>query len=256
MAGSRTIRLADAENLLTLVGELAEIKGDLSVRGAHLINRLCEMMHAQVGITAIMEKHPKTGSLRLRAGVEAGLLDETSQRLLRRYISEIHSKDPLFDAMHPEARRPYTIMRASTIPDSQWYNSEFVNEVKFKMKIDDAIYSDYPLEDLGVSVAFGINRLRGDKPFVERDRRLLQLLNTHLGWFYRQLATQEVKPGTQLTEAARRVLVQLLNGDSEKQIARHVQLSAATVHDHIKTIYRHFGVSSRAELMARFIHNE
>ena len=47
------------------------------------------------------------------------------------------------------------------------------------------------------------------------------------------------------------VFDRLLAGDTEKQAALAMELSNATVHDYVKTIYRHFGVRSRAELLAR-----
>jgi DNA-binding NarL/FixJ family response regulator len=47
----------------------------------------------------------------------------------------------------------------------------------------------------------------------------------------------------------------LLEGDSDKQIAARLGLSAYTINQYTKTIYRHFSVSSRAQLMARWIKN-
>ena len=45
----------------------------------------------------------------------------------------------------------------------------------------------------------------------------------------------------------------LLAGDSEKQIAQKLSISQHTVHVYVKTLYKGFGVSSRGELLARFI---
>jgi len=45
----------------------------------------------------------------------------------------------------------------------------------------------------------------------------------------------------------------LIRGRSEKEIASDLKLSAHTIHHYVKSIYRHYGVKSRAELMARFI---
>ena len=45
----------------------------------------------------------------------------------------------------------------------------------------------------------------------------------------------------------------LLTGKSEKVVAEELYISPHTVHSHVKQIYKHFGVSSRAELMASFI---
>ena len=45
----------------------------------------------------------------------------------------------------------------------------------------------------------------------------------------------------------------LTRGDSEKQIARALGISQHTVHVYVKQLYKRLGVSSRAELMARFM---
>lgn len=47
--------------------------------------------------------------------------------------------------------------------------------------------------------------------------------------------------------------MRLLAGDSEKQIAFHLKLSPNTIHTYVKSLYRQFKVSSRGELLARFV---
>jgi DNA-binding CsgD family transcriptional regulator len=42
----------------------------------------------------------------------------------------------------------------------------------------------------------------------------------------------------------------LITGESERAIAAKMSISAHTVHDYVKTIYAHFGVSSRHKLIA------
>jgi DNA-binding NarL/FixJ family response regulator len=48
----------------------------------------------------------------------------------------------------------------------------------------------------------------------------------------------------------------LLAGDSEKQIAQKLSISPHTVHVYVKALYRGFGVSSRGELLSRFIRKQ
>jgi DNA-binding CsgD family transcriptional regulator len=45
----------------------------------------------------------------------------------------------------------------------------------------------------------------------------------------------------------------LLDGDSEKQVAAKLRLSPHTVHVYVKGIYKRYGVSSRAELLAKWV---
>ena len=45
----------------------------------------------------------------------------------------------------------------------------------------------------------------------------------------------------------------LLGGQNEKQFAECLGLSIHTIHQYTKAVFRAFGVSGRAELMAKFI---
>ncbi len=56
-----------------------------------------------------------------------------------------------------------------------------------------------------------------------------------------------------LPPSVRRVLACILEGDGDKQIAAKLGLSIYTVNDYTKTIYRHFGVQSRSQLLARWV---
>jgi len=56
-----------------------------------------------------------------------------------------------------------------------------------------------------------------------------------------------------LSPRQKQTLELLLAGDSEKQLARKLAISQHTVHVHVKTIYKRLGVSSRGELLSRFV---
>lgn len=62
----------------------------------------------------------------------------------------------------------------------------------------------------------------------------------------------ESSPST-LPLRARQVLQGLLEGDSDKQMASRLSISRFTVNQYTKMIYRHFGVATRAELLARWV---
>jgi DNA-binding NarL/FixJ family response regulator len=57
----------------------------------------------------------------------------------------------------------------------------------------------------------------------------------------------------QLSPRLRQTLDRLLAGDSEKQIAKSLDLSQNTVHVYIKELYRRCEVGSRGELLSRFV---
>jgi DNA-binding CsgD family transcriptional regulator len=58
---------------------------------------------------------------------------------------------------------------------------------------------------------------------------------------------------TPLAPRQRQTLELLLEGKSEKEIANQFAISRHTVHVYVKLLYKRFGVSSRAELLARWV---
>ena len=56
-----------------------------------------------------------------------------------------------------------------------------------------------------------------------------------------------------LTQAELRVLAFLLGGLTEKAVASKLSLSRHTIHNHVKSIYATYQVTSRGELLARFL---
>ena len=75
--------------------------------------------------------------------------------------------------------------------------------------------------------------------------------------FCRLLGAQYSQPPTKnirgLSPRHIQTLDRLLAGDSEKQIARHLGISRHTIHVYVKAIYKRFEVSSRGELLARWV---
>jgi DNA-binding NarL/FixJ family response regulator len=68
----------------------------------------------------------------------------------------------------------------------------------------------------------------------------------------RVLATSE-ELGPPLSPRLRQTLDALLEGDSETEAALRLGLSMHTIHEYVNSLYRLFGVSSRAELLAHFL---
>jgi DNA-binding CsgD family transcriptional regulator len=110
----------------------------------------------------------------------------------------------------------------------------------------DAVYS---ARALGTNVALLCLARRDGGPFARRESRIVQLVHSEVGWAY-----DETPPAPDgLTPRQRECFQCLLAGKSEKRIASDLRLSPHTVHVHVKAIYRQAGVSTRAELMAKFL---
>ncbi len=67
------------------------------------------------------------------------------------------------------------------------------------------------------------------------------------------VSAEDLLSPTRLPPRVREALGCLLEGDSEKQTAARMGLSRETVHQYVKTLYRHYRVASRAELLARVL---
>ena len=89
--------------------------------------------------------------------------------------------------------------------------------------------------------------------FNAHDRLLLHLAHVEMSWIYQPDLLLATRGAAALSPRQRQTLQFLLAGYSEKQIAEKMRLSHNTVHHHIKAIHRHFSVSSRSELLARWL---
>jgi DNA-binding CsgD family transcriptional regulator len=71
----------------------------------------------------------------------------------------------------------------------------------------------------------------------------------------REAGAQQLRLDAALAPAQREVLRLLSQGLSEEEVATALGRSYHTVHNHVRSIYKRFGVHSRAELLAK-LHND
>ncbi|MBX9579432.1 MAG: LuxR C-terminal-related transcriptional regulator [Gemmataceae bacterium] len=72
-----------------------------------------------------------------------------------------------------------------------------------------------------------------------------------VGLYGTRLAPGSAPSASRLAPRLREELVCFFDGDSEKQAAVRLGVSAHTVHEYARRLHRHFGASSRGELLAR-----
>jgi DNA-binding CsgD family transcriptional regulator len=117
-----------------------------------------------------------------------------------------------------------------------------------------ALHSSLSLRDTAVFAALRIFRspLHGGD-FTARHQLLVDLFHAEMTWVYQADVLLTSTSALSLSPRARQTLQHLLAGLSEKQIASRLRLSPNTVHHYVKSIHKHFGVSSRSELLARWV---
>ena len=91
---------------------------------------------------------------------------------------------------------------------------------------------------------------------VQRNRRLVAALCRMLGDRGGGPVARVRLPLSGLSPRQKQTLTHLLSGDSEKEIAAKLEVSRHTVHVYVKGLYRHFGASSRAELLSRWVRTD
>jgi DNA-binding CsgD family transcriptional regulator len=98
---------------------------------------------------------------------------------------------------------------------------------------------------------------RDESMAVAEKRKLVANLCRLIGDGLREPGTPTTRnlpqPVPGLSPRLRQTLVALLSGDAEKQIAARLRISRHTVHVYVKALYKRFEVTSRGELLARFV---
>ena len=91
---------------------------------------------------------------------------------------------------------------------------------------------------------------------IERNRRRIANIVRAMGDQPPFRATPRPPAAHKLPPRLQQTLAHLLSGNSEKEIAAKLEVSKHTVHVYVKGLYRHFGASSRAELLAQWVRTE
>ena len=89
--------------------------------------------------------------------------------------------------------------------------------------------------------------------FSADDRALLGAIHAGFDWMYRDEYAGSSRPKVAaLSPGLHRVFTLLLEGKTQRQVAESLSKSVYAVRQDVKALYRHFEVSSRKELMAKW----
>lgn len=144
------------------------------------------------------------------------------------------------------------VIRRDVISDESW-EAHWLREVYYEPNgIVDRFFAIYPVDDQAESVVV-FDRRGGAEPFGAEDREFLLLAVCGIGQLHRELMLNRggVRNADRLlTPREIDVLKQVLTGDTEKEIAEVMGMGKSTLHHHVLSIYRKFGVRNRAGLQA------
>jgi DNA-binding CsgD family transcriptional regulator len=241
----------DLQGLIALLANVAGMTATLPARREALLQGLADLIGAQCWfwlIGAGVEPDRDPAAVTFQTG---GWKSEQFSLVM----GAMHS--PAGMLVHRFFRRRFqqhaTCIRADLADTRQWHDSDFYRNYLQLAGLDDILISAFPLpQNLVSGAAFFRSPAAG--PFAHRHRAMVHRIMAQALWIHSGPASPAVVDAAPvLSRRCREVLVHLLNGDSRKQIARKLHRSENTIADNIKTIHRQFGVSSRGELMAKFL---
>ena len=256
MGKSQRIRLKDLRAIYMLVGECCEVGRDPYAWHIRAFEGLRKVLGAQMAFASMSEHDLSDLQFREALGTMGwGAMDADGRQATMEYGDlDMQQSDPSFLPFLEMTSDLMVRRRRELVPNNQWYRTPHFNDFYRRARCDDAILMvAHPPAETGVQIHhINLFRALGDPAFCVRDRRLAYLFFREI----RSLIGRKLTPfGTKkpygLSPRLREVLALLSEGYSEKQVARELAISPHTAHDYVKELHKRFGVSNRAELLAR-----
>jgi DNA-binding CsgD family transcriptional regulator len=241
---SDLIEMSDVQALFRLEGELSELPQGSERQRFHALEGMVALVGAQVGIWGAFSGLEREGG-HIHDAVHTGWDGERERELYVDYLArgQVRSPDPTIALIQRRVTPPVcTFTREQLIRANDWHRAPHFHQYRRAAGIDAFMYSVRLERDAGYVIA--IHRPVGARPFTERERRLVDL-------FHRESRALAPRPRAVLAPHLDKTLRALLRGLTEKQVASELGLSPHTVHEYVASLYRRFGVTSRAELFVK-----
>jgi DNA-binding CsgD family transcriptional regulator len=249
---SNHLRRHDLVAAMRIVGECRDLGSDSDAWHKHALVGLCRLLPSMTGSGGEGHWQRPRQLAPIPTQIVTCGFDPFDERIFKEYHRQkLMSSDPLFLAAGKLTAPVVTRTRRQLVEDQTWYNSLTYNEFRKQAHSDDVLQSVATFGGGHRVDVLTLQRTVGDRPFSERDRRLLHFFHCELRQLIGPvLVTVEDSYGFGLQPRLRKVLEAMLQGRSEDQIAATFSLSVHTVHGYIKTIRKHFGAKNRAEVIA------
>ncbi|PCC67713.1 regulatory protein, luxR family [Nannocystis exedens] len=249
-----SVRIERIERVLRVIAEARECQP--AERRSHLVRGLLQVIGGRFA-TVLNISDFRAGGLGRPCDVLIAGLDEPLERLFAVYRAQGVGMNPalarLMENRPLEQAHVRVAPRRQLVDDAVWYRTPFVAEQLRAADTDDGICAVRYGASAGHVRGFAVVRGWGERPFEPEDAALVHVFTAAADGLLDDEAPVPPRPQRPLTPREARVLELLLGGQTEKQFAEHLGLSIHTIHQYTKAVFRAFGVSGRAELMAKFI---
>lgn len=252
--GSRgPIAEEDTRALVRIVGGAAESGAPPVERKHAIMNELASLVDADAWLWVVSRNDPNGAGPTALNVLHAGL-DQRQVALVFEASYSTEAPPPENAPLVREMARgiPFTRRREDVVPDPHWRDDPHHDRFRAPLGLDEFVYSIYPFED-DLFSAVGLHRKTGRPAFTTRERRLVHIVISEVAWLHRAGLPNDLgREAPALTPRLRSVFGMLMQGWRRQQIADQLGITIHTARDHIRAVYRHFGVADHVELMARF----
>jgi len=242
------IRVDRARRAIRLAFEYREIGLGTEHARQHVLGTLLSELGAVIG-GAVDDRAFRVGGRRGCVRATLAGFDASTIGVYRVHDDEGSDFNPCLRAVMErrasgEGASVATAAHQEIVPLGTWERSAWLNEFVRPAHVAHFL-SSIRYVGPGRVEGFGFMRAAGDAPFDDEDRSFLHLVHLECpDLFGREAQVVRLAPRVRAT------LECLLTGASDKEIALHLGISAHTARQYVKTLFRAFGVGSRAQLIA------
>ena len=252
MAISKQLNLGDIRAAFRLVGECRDLRGDPAAWRCRAFEGMSRLVGAISGNGGEIRWPDRRAEIEMVQSIAVGF-SQAQLGLYGEFMREYGPNNPLPRvSLQKMTGRVATQSRSKLFDLRAWNRADFQG-LFLECGIGHNLISLSEQADRISIDTIILHRARGELDFSARDRNLLHLFHDELGRLIGPVLASagESERLLKLSPRLRQTLDCLLEGDSEKQVARRLGLKQPTVHQYVTELYRRFGVSSRAELLAR-----
>jgi len=258
------LTLDDVSAVIRLVREVCDRWDDPAAWREHLLHGACRLLNGNVGMM-LADPGGREGCFGRVAVTSVVGVPPPMRRFVQQAVSRMDERpiDEVAANLMPGTSELYgrivrqgwvTASLAEVADDAAYRAAPHYLDFRRPLDCDDNVLSIRLVDVPRRAEAISVDRPHGAPRFGPREVALLKLLHDEVAPLIGvRLATEEHLCRDGLSKRLNETLSLLLEGRSEKEAARALGLGVRTVHEYVTALYKHFNVSSRAELLAYFI---
>ena len=259
-----TIAPMSLKRIYSLWDTLADLDvGDIWTSRSYLLETVCELIDAQnadwiacVRLRSGDSRDPMSG-WRPRTVFTLNPCDSTGAAIEAAFNEMDRGEPDITTTRNVELAGTFRVLSLNELATPEWFEGPSYKSYYKALDRQDSLWAGIPINE-DAEIQIGFHRSFAREPFSREDQQVVSYALRGIRWFLKhQMLGEGIGVATTpLTPVEHLVLQGLLHGMSEKQIASQNNQSPHTTHDHVKRIFRKYGVSSRSSLMALWLGKE